>query len=130
MLLAFLNKVEERISVRIVGGKGGRKRLLERGERGLKVVPVVTRCLRSGEAAQAIRRFADANARSDDGFEISDGAAFACRSLEEKARELNERSTEDIMQRLGLKDVPQERIWRTQTMAPSMPTGRLQPALA
>jgi hypothetical protein len=41
MPLAFLNKVKQRISIRIARGQGRRERVLEWGERGDQVIPMV-----------------------------------------------------------------------------------------
>ncbi len=85
MPLGFLNKVKQRVSVRIGRGQRRRERTFECGEGACQMTPMVGRVRRRAQVSHAFGRFANAFASGLDRFVVDDCAGAGDRTLQQES---------------------------------------------
>ena len=85
MPLGFLNKVKQRVSVRIGRGQRRRERALDRDKGGCQMTPMVGRARWRAQVSQAFGRFANAFAGDLDRFVVDDCAAAGDCTLQQES---------------------------------------------
>jgi hypothetical protein len=85
MPLGFLNKVKQRVSVRIGRGQRRRERALDRDKGGRQMTPMVGRACWRTQASQAFGRFANAFASGLDRLVVDDCAGAGDRTLQQES---------------------------------------------
>jgi hypothetical protein len=124
MSLGFLNEVEQRIAVPISCGQSRGERALERRKRGYQVTSMVGRFRWRAQTAEPLSCFADSFERRLEGLVVNDRPAARDRALQQKAGELDQAATQEIVQRLSLAEIARERVGQTQARFPPWSGGR------
>ena len=119
MSLGFLNEVEQRVAFLIGLGQGCGERTLERDKGGDQVTSMVGRACRRAQASQAVGGIANAFASGLHRFVVNDRPSAIDCALQQKARELDQAPTQEIVWRLSLAHVARERVGQTQARLPS-----------
>jgi hypothetical protein len=118
MPLGLLNEVEQSVAILVGLGLSRRERGFQRDKRSDQVASMMDRVCWRAHAPQAIGGFVNAFASRFHGFVVDERALAADRSLQQEARELDEASTQEIMQRRGFAHIARDRVGQTQARCP------------